>query len=158
MCIEITSEFVLTLFSTGALAAVSYFGIVIPNRTQKQKVKWEIISSKKDRILNKAENLISSLTKFRNSDYLKKTSGDIPARIELRANHAGWEMAIFSDLLEYERVKIKEMREKRHGIKYLLESDEFGELNAMILIKEVMELTCSAVERLDKKLTLKSFP
>lgn len=141
----------ITLVSVCLTGLVSILAILIPAYLAYRKAKQERIAKQIERVYEKAEKLSLSLAKFRNPDYLKAKGMDVEARIELRANHDAWEIAIFSELTDNERAKVREMRKSWYGWGRLTDKDENGEANVMKLIDNVVEFSCSAIKSLDNK-------
>lgn len=144
------SEAIIAIVSVCVTGLVSVLGILLPAYLEWRRSQWQRISARIERIYEKAENLSSSLAEFRNPAYLKETGRDVEARIKLRANHDAWEMALFSELRKDERERVRHMRKCQYGFKYLTGKDETGEANVMKLIDNVVEMSCSAIERLNK--------
>lgn len=142
-------ESYIVIFSVCVTGLVSILGILIPAYLEWRKLKLQKLATKIDRIYEKAGNLSLSLAKFRNIGYLKEQKKDMEARIELRANHDAWEMAIFSELNNEKRNTVRDMRKNYYGFHQLTGKNKAGEDNVMTLIDNVVEFSCSAIESLN---------
>lgn len=116
-----------------------------------QKSKWRGVLAEVNRIHEKAGNLSLSLAKFRNPVHLKNEGIDLTERINLRANHDAWELAVCMQLKEDERNVVREMRKNCYGWNHLTKGKSAkGEVAIMYLIDNVVELSSVALERLSR--------